>query len=126
MKLVRKPHFVFPGISQLIIQCGNNRKHCFYAVAEYQRYLQNLCEVVEVKAVKVFIISAVPSLLDESLFLGCNLNSATDQDNRKFLRSVYVFLYRSSPYPAWLIWHVEECLTHPWLNSSLLGDKYEW
>ena len=53
MKLVRKPHFVFPGISQLIIQCGNNRKHCFYAVAEYQHYLSKLYMGVEINAVRV-------------------------------------------------------------------------
>jgi len=43
----RKPRFNLIGIPQHVIQRGNNREPCFYAVQDYRRYLDNLREVAE-------------------------------------------------------------------------------
>jgi putative transposase len=40
--MARKPRFILPGIPQHIIQRGNNREPCFYAVEDYYRYLHDL------------------------------------------------------------------------------------
>jgi len=40
----RKPRFNLPGIPQHVIQRGNNRELCFFAEADYQRYLHDLSE----------------------------------------------------------------------------------
>ena len=45
--MARKPRFALSGIPQHIIQRGNNREPCFYAVADYHRYLHNLHEAAE-------------------------------------------------------------------------------
>lgn len=42
----RKPRFQLPGLPQHIIQRGNNREPCFYAEADYSRYLENLKEAL--------------------------------------------------------------------------------
>ena len=42
-----KPRFVIPGVPQHIIQRGNNREPCFYAEADYLRYLCDLHEAAE-------------------------------------------------------------------------------
>lgn len=41
----RKPRFNLPGITQHVIQRGNNREPCFYSVDDYQKYLSILTEV---------------------------------------------------------------------------------
>lgn len=38
----RKPRFILPGYPQHVIQRGNNRKPCFFADADYRRYLDDL------------------------------------------------------------------------------------
>ncbi len=38
----RKPRFNLAGISQHVIQRGNNREPCFYAEEDYRYYLDNL------------------------------------------------------------------------------------
>jgi putative transposase len=38
----RKPRFNLPGIPQHVVQRGNNRKPCFFADADYRRYLDDL------------------------------------------------------------------------------------
>jgi putative transposase len=38
----RKPRFQLPGVPQHVIQRGNNREPCFYAEADYHRYLNDL------------------------------------------------------------------------------------
>src|SRR5688500_14336845 len=40
--MARKPRFNLAGIPQHIIQRGNNREPCFFAEADYQRYLADL------------------------------------------------------------------------------------
>lgn len=40
----RKPGFNLVGIPQHVIQRGNNREPCFYAVEDYRRYLDDLQE----------------------------------------------------------------------------------
>ena len=45
--MARKPRFVLPGIPQHVIQRGNNREPCFYAEADYSRYLCDLQEAAE-------------------------------------------------------------------------------
>lgn len=45
--MARKPRFVLPGVPQHIIQRGNNREPCFYADADYSRYLSNLHEAAQ-------------------------------------------------------------------------------
>jgi putative transposase len=45
--MARKPRFVLPGVPQHIIQRGNNREPCFYADADYSRYLHDLQEAAE-------------------------------------------------------------------------------
>lgn len=40
----RKPRFNLVGIPQHVIQRGNNREPCFYAEADYRRYLDDLQE----------------------------------------------------------------------------------
>ncbi len=40
--MARKPRFNLPGSSQHVIQRGNNRKPCFFATADYLRYLEDL------------------------------------------------------------------------------------
>lgn len=40
----RKPRFALPGVPQHVIQRGNNREPCFYAEADYRRYLELLSE----------------------------------------------------------------------------------
>jgi len=43
----RKPRFNLIGIPQHVIQRGNNREPCFYAEADYRRYLNDLWEVAK-------------------------------------------------------------------------------
>lgn len=45
--MARKPRFILPGVPQHIIQRGNNREPCFYAVEDYYRYLHDLHEAVK-------------------------------------------------------------------------------
>jgi len=40
----RKPRFQFAGVPQHVIQRGNNREPCFYAEADYRRYLSDCHE----------------------------------------------------------------------------------
>ena len=42
--MARKPRFCLPGVPQHVIQRGNNREPCFYATADYCRYLELLHE----------------------------------------------------------------------------------
>lgn len=42
--MARKPRFNLPGVPQHIVQRGNNRQPCFYAEADYCRYLEYLHE----------------------------------------------------------------------------------
>ncbi len=44
--MARKPRFNLPGISQHVIQRGNNREPCFYAEDDYCRYLGDLQEAL--------------------------------------------------------------------------------
>ncbi len=43
----RKPRFQLPGIPQHIVQRGNNRDPCFFAEADYRRYLEDLGNTLE-------------------------------------------------------------------------------
>lgn len=43
----RKPRFNLPGVPQHVIQRGNNREPCFFAEADYRRYLQDLQKSAE-------------------------------------------------------------------------------
>ena len=45
--MARKPRFILPGVPQHIIQRGNNREPCFYAVEDYYRYLHDLREAAK-------------------------------------------------------------------------------
>ena len=45
--MARKPRFILPGVPQHIIQWGNNREPCFYAVEDYARYLHDLSEAAK-------------------------------------------------------------------------------
>lgn len=45
--MARKPRFNLPGVPQHIIQRGNNREPCFFAVEDYQRYLADLNEAAD-------------------------------------------------------------------------------
>ena len=45
--MARKPRFILPGVPQHIIQRGNNREPCFYAVEDYARYLHDLSEAAK-------------------------------------------------------------------------------
>lgn len=45
--MARKPRFVLPGVPQHVIQRGNNRTPCFYATADYEKYLLELHEAAE-------------------------------------------------------------------------------
>ena len=38
----RKPRFNLPGAYQHVVQQGNNREPCFFAVDDYYRYLDDL------------------------------------------------------------------------------------
>lgn len=40
--MARKPRFNLPNIPQHVVQRGNNRNPCFYAVEDYCRYLEDL------------------------------------------------------------------------------------
>ena len=42
--MARKPRFNLIGVPQHIVQRGNNREPCFYALADYHRYLEDLKE----------------------------------------------------------------------------------
>ncbi len=44
--MARKPRFYLPGVPQHVIQRGNNREPCFYAAADYRRYLELVQEAV--------------------------------------------------------------------------------
>jgi putative transposase len=43
----RKPGFNLIGLPQHVIQRGNNREPCFYAEADYCRYLHDLKEAAD-------------------------------------------------------------------------------
>ena len=43
----RKPRFVLPGVPQHIVQRGNNRSPCFFAIDDYFHYLRDLREAAE-------------------------------------------------------------------------------
>ena len=47
MDTSRKPRFNLPGLPQHVIQRGNNREPCFYAEADYCRYLHDLKEAAD-------------------------------------------------------------------------------
>lgn len=49
----RKPRFDLPGVPQHVIQRGHNREPCFYAEADYLRYLDNLQEAADTNRVRV-------------------------------------------------------------------------
>ena len=40
--MARKPRFNLPGVPQHVVQRGNNRESCFFADADYRRYLGDL------------------------------------------------------------------------------------
>ena len=40
--MARKPRFNLPGVPQHVVQRGNNREPCFYAVDDFYRYLDDL------------------------------------------------------------------------------------
>jgi putative transposase len=40
--MARKTRFNLPGVPQHVVQRGNNREPCFYAVDDYFRYLDDL------------------------------------------------------------------------------------
>jgi len=45
--MARKPRFNLVGVSQHVIQRGNNREPCFYGEENYQRYLADLHDATE-------------------------------------------------------------------------------
>jgi len=45
--MARKPRFNLVGVPQHVIQRGNNREPCFYAVEDYRKYLECLEESTE-------------------------------------------------------------------------------
>jgi len=49
----RKPRFNLPGVPQHVVQRGNNREPCFYAVADYCRYLDDLHDASEKNQVAI-------------------------------------------------------------------------
>ena len=49
----RKPRFNLPGVPQHVVQRGNNREPCFYAVDDYFRYLDDLHEASEKNQVAI-------------------------------------------------------------------------
>ena len=51
--MARKLRFALPGIPQHVVQRGNNRNPCFYAVADYHRYLHDLHEAAEKSSVVI-------------------------------------------------------------------------
>lgn len=51
--MARKARFNLPGIPQHVIQCGNNREPCFYAEADYDRYLVDLSEAANHNACRI-------------------------------------------------------------------------
>lgn len=51
--MARKPRFTLPGIPQHVIQRGNNREPCFYADADYHRYLNDLNNALETNHCKL-------------------------------------------------------------------------
>ena len=51
--MARKRRFIVPGVPQHIIQRGHNREPCFYAEADYSRYLHNLQDAAEKNDTKI-------------------------------------------------------------------------
>ena len=49
----RKPRFNLPGVPQHVVQRGNNREPCFYAVDDYFRYLDDLHDASEKNQVAI-------------------------------------------------------------------------
>ena len=49
----RKPRFNLPGVPQHVVQRGNNREPCFYAVDDYFRYLDDLFDASEKNRVAI-------------------------------------------------------------------------
>ncbi len=49
----RKPRFNLPGVPQHVVQRGNNREPCFYAVDDYFRYLDDLHDASEKNRVAI-------------------------------------------------------------------------
>ncbi len=47
VEMARKPRFNLPGVPQHVIQRGYNREPCFFAEADYIRYLDDLCEAAD-------------------------------------------------------------------------------
>ena len=45
--MARQPRFTLPGISQHVIQRGNNREPCFYTEDDYRRYHSDLAEAAK-------------------------------------------------------------------------------
>ncbi|TVT55154.1 MAG: transposase, partial [Sedimenticola thiotaurini] len=48
-----KPRFVLPGVPQHIVQRGNNRSPCFFAIDDYFHYLRDLREAAERNAIAI-------------------------------------------------------------------------
>ena len=88
----RKARFNLPGFPQHVIQRGNNREPCFFAKADYLRYLDDLNEsatryscqvhayVLMTNDVHLLMTSAVPygisqtmQALNRELVLGCTV-----------------------------------------------------
>lgn len=51
--MARKPRFNLPGVPQHIVQRGNNREPCFFAVDDYHRYLKDLHDAAKANNVAI-------------------------------------------------------------------------
>ncbi len=51
--MARKPRFNLPGVPQHIVQRGNNREPCFFAIDDHQRYLHDLYEAAQANHVAI-------------------------------------------------------------------------
>ena len=51
--MARKPRFILPGVPQHIVQRGNNRNPCFFSIADYKRYLENLTKAATENKVSI-------------------------------------------------------------------------
>ena len=88
--MARKPRFNLPGVPQHIVQRGNNREPCFFAVDDYHRYLRDLHDAARVNNVVVQAYVLMTNHVHLFGYTGrCLRHQLSDAGYRPQVRSLY-------------------------------------
>jgi len=95
--MARKPRFNIIGLPQHVIQRGNNREPCFYAEADYLRYLTNLEEAAHKNncAVHAFVLMTNHVHLLVTPFSENSVSHMMQDLGRKYVRYINQTYHRT-------------------------------